>query len=89
MHMLKPIYPQPEVASSEPSWKYASSVYLPKYHCVIYRDDALGIQKQVMTRRSTLLFAAREREFYFIDGDRRTFRSEERLLAALETKSNQ
>ena len=86
MHMLKLIPPEPEADASTPSWKYASSVYLPKYHCVIYRDDSLGIQKQIMTRRSTLLFPAREREFFFIDGDKRTFRTEERLLAALLTK---
>jgi hypothetical protein len=88
MHMLKPVYLEPETAVSAPFWKYASSVYLPKYHCVIYRDDTLGIQKQVMTRRSPLFFSAREREFFFIDGDRRTFRSQERLMAALEMKSS-
>jgi hypothetical protein len=86
MHMLKPIYPEPEAESSTPLWKYASSVYLPKHHCVIYRDDALGVQKQVMTRRSPLLFPARERVFFFIDGDKRTFRSQERLMAALVIK---
>jgi hypothetical protein len=85
MHMLRAISPEPEVRSNTPSWKYASSVYLPKHHCVIYRDEALGVQKQVMTRRSPLIFPAREREFFFIDGDRRTFRTQERLMAALET----
>jgi len=50
---------------------------------VIFRDDEMGIQKQVMTRRNTFLFPQRERNYYFIDGDRRTFRSEDHLLKAL------
>lgn len=83
MHMLKTSQPAHCTPATGPSWKYASSVYLPKHHCVIYRDDALGVQKQVMTRRTTLIFPPREREFFFIDGDHRTFRSEESLLKAL------
>jgi len=66
-----------------PQWKYASSIYLPRHHCVIFRDEVMGVQKQVMTRRNTFLFPPRQRNFYFIDGDRRTFRSEDHLLKAL------
>ncbi len=86
MHMLHPEVQDTMVGAIEPTWKYASSVYLPKHHCVIYRDDTLGIQKQVMTRRWTFLLPAREREFYFMDGDKRTFRSEDRLIAALRAR---
>jgi hypothetical protein len=86
MHMLNPQTRFIQAAATAPTWKYASSVYLPKHHCVIYRDDALGIQKQVITRRWTFIFQAREREFYFIDGDKRTFRSEDRLMAALRSR---
>jgi hypothetical protein len=71
------------VSPREPQWKYASSIYLPRHHCVIFRDDELGVQKQVMTRRNTFIFPAREREYYFVDGDRRTYRSEDHLLKAL------
>lgn len=67
-----------------PQWKYASSIYLPRHHYVVYRDDAMGVQKQVITRRNTIFFTPKEREFYFIDGDQRTFRSEEQLLKALQ-----
>lgn len=86
MHMLNPNTRLKLEVDTTPSWKYSSSVYLPKHHCVIYRDDALGVQKQVMTRRWTFLFQPREREFYFIDGDKRTFRSEDRLIAALRSR---
>ena len=88
MHMIHPSLQAARVASLAPAWKYASSVYLRKHHCVIYRDDELGIQKQVMTRRWTFIFPAREREYYFIDGDDRTFRTEDRLLAALRGRTN-
>jgi hypothetical protein len=88
MHMLNPHTRLDQTPTTAPTWKYASSVYLAKYHCVIYRDDELGIQKQVVTRRWTLLFQPREREFYFIDGDKRTFRSEDRLMTALRTRKN-
>lgn len=68
-----------------PQWKYAASIYLPRHHCLIFRDDALGVQKQVLTRRSSLPFFAHEREYYFIDGKKNTFRSEEKLLRVLSS----
>jgi hypothetical protein len=83
MRMLKLTPTHTENPAPTPEWKYASSIYLPRHHCVIFRDEEMGLQKQVMTRRNTFLFPPRERNFYFIDGDRRTFRSEEHLLKAL------
>ncbi len=68
-----------------PQWKYAASIYLPRHHCLIFRDDALGVQKQVLTRRSSLPFFARERAYFFIDGKKNTFRSEEKLLRILSS----
>jgi hypothetical protein len=65
------------------TWKYTASVYLRRHHCLLFRDENLGVQKQVMTKRKTFLFAPREREFYFIDGVATVFHSEERMLRAL------
>jgi len=31
-----------------PSWRYSSSIYLPRKHCTVYRDDDFGAQLQVM-----------------------------------------
>jgi hypothetical protein len=87
MHMLHPDIQDARARATSPAWKYASSVYLQKHHCVIYRDDTLGVQKQVLTRRWTFLFPARQRVFFFIDGDGRTFRSEERMMAALRSRT--
>jgi hypothetical protein len=74
--------------TAPPKWKYAASVYLKRHHCLLYRDDGLGVQKQVMTRRHSLLFQPREREYFFIDGVDNTFRNESTLLRALARMRN-
>ncbi len=68
----------------KPAWSYCSSVYLPKKHCAIYRDDGLGIQMQVEVKRDWTFFPPKERQYFFIDGIKRTFKSEEKLVHALE-----
>lgn len=67
----------------KPEWKFYSSTYMPRRHYLIYRDDTLGIQMQVVTKRKWVLFRGKEKTYFFIDGDKRTFRSEKRLLHAL------
>jgi hypothetical protein len=71
------------MSTARPKWKYAASVYLKRHHCLLYRDEQLGVQKQVMTRRFSFLFRPHEREYYFIDGVDNTFHSESALLRAL------
>jgi len=66
----------------KPEWKFFSSTYMPRKHYLIYRDDTLGIQMQVVTKRKWILFRGKEKTYFFIDGDKRTFRSEKRLLRA-------
>jgi hypothetical protein len=65
-----------------PDWTYAASMYLPKKHALIYRDDSLGIQLQIMTKTRGF-FQGVPKEYYFIDGDRRTFPNEEKMVRAL------
>jgi hypothetical protein len=67
-------------------WKYTASVYLKKHHCLLYRDNDLGIQKQVMTRRERSMFRTHEQRFYFIDDVEDTFYTEEELVKALAKK---
>jgi hypothetical protein len=76
------------MSTTPPKWKYAASVYLKRHHCLLYRDDQLGVQKQVMTRRYSFLFRPHEREYFFIDGVDDTFRSESALLRALTRARN-
>lgn len=84
MQFLGKSAPAPATITIEPQWKFTASVYLRHHHCLLYRDDHLGIQKQVMTRRNTFLFPPKERNFFFIDGVSTVFRTEERLLRALK-----
>ena len=76
------------MSTISPKWKYAASVYLKRHHCLLYRDDQLGVQKQVITRRFSFLFHPREREYFFIDGVDDTFRNESTLLRALARVRN-
>jgi hypothetical protein len=70
-------------AAVTPNWKFTASVYLRRHHCLLFRDEQLGVQKQVMTRRNTFLFPPKEREFFFIDGVSTVFHSEEKMLRTL------
>lgn len=79
---------EPRMPTAPPKWKYAASVYLKRHHCLLYRDEQLGVQKQVMTRRFSFLLHPREREYYFIDGVDDTFRNESTLLRALARVRN-
>jgi hypothetical protein len=82
---------EPVVTSKavEPEWRFTASVYLRRHHCLLYRDDHLGIQKQVMTRRKPVFFLPSERSYYFVDGVSTVFRSEERMLRAWKRLTEQ
>ena len=66
-----------------PTWTYSSRVYQAKTLWTIYRDDSLGVQLQVVTKRDWLFTRPKERCFFFIDGVERQYRSEDRMLRAL------
>ena len=70
----------------KPKWEYVSSRYSDKSHTVIYRDAALRVQMQIVTKRSDHYNPEKAKYFYFIDRERRVFRSEEELLNALAKK---
>ena len=69
---------------AKPMWTYCTSVYLPKKHCTVYRDDTLGVQLQVEVKRDWTFFPPKERSYFFIDGDAKVFRSESSLVRELE-----
>ena len=68
---------------AEPQWKFTASVYLKRHHCMLYRDEYLGVQKQIMTRRNGIFTTPKERVYFFIDGISEAFHSEERMLQKL------
>ena len=68
-----------------PRWKYRASIYTKRDHCTLYRDDALGVQMQVMVKREWLLLKPKERVYYFVDGVSRALRSEDEMLRTLRS----
>jgi len=71
-----------------PFWTFGASIYLPKHHCLIYRDESLGVQLQVMTKTRGFS-CGKVREYYFVDGVKKVFHNEESMLKALEHKQRQ
>jgi len=64
-----------------PQWQYVFNTYLPRHHCVLYRDNTLGIQLQVMTKTSGWI--SRPKSYYFIDGVKGSFHTETKLIRRL------
>jgi hypothetical protein len=65
-----------------PAWLYSFRFYRHGMHCIVYRDDTLRVQLQVVTR--TAWYAVRKkRTYYFVDGVKRVFRTEQKMLRAL------
>ena len=87
MQFIAKTEPAEATTGFEPQWKFTASVYLRHHHCLLYRDNNLGIQKQIMTRRKTFIFPPKERSYFFIDGVSTVFHSEERMLRALKRKA--
>jgi hypothetical protein len=84
MHLLLKTDGSQAPETISPRWKFTASVYLRRHHCLLYRDEHLGVQKQIMTRRNTFFFPPREHEYFFIDGVSSVFHSEERMLRAMQ-----
>lgn len=70
----------------KPKWEYISSKYSDNTHTVVYRDNVLKVQMQIVTKRSNHYNPEKAKFFYFIDGDQRTFYAEDELLNALSQK---
>ncbi len=70
----------------KPKWEYVSSRYSDRSHTVMYRDEVLRVQMQIVTKRSDHYNPEKAKYFYFIDTERRVFRSEDELLNALTKK---
>ena len=54
-----------------------------KWHDILYRDDELGIQKEIHTKFKNELTPIKEYKYYFIDNDAREFKTEDEMLQAL------
>jgi len=72
--------------NSTPKWVYESSHYRPRWHYLVYRDESLGVQMQIATRWRNGRFGNRHVTTYYLDGEDRVFRSEEKLMQVLEAR---
>ncbi len=64
-------------------WTYVASIYQRNRQYVVFRDEALGTQKQLIIRRDPLFFQACDKEYFYADGIGKTFRSEKKLVRTL------
>jgi len=80
-----PLFRQ-EALVFKPTWEYVSSKYLPRTHLTLYRDNVLKVQMQIVTKRSQLSNPEKAKFYYFIDGDKRVFHSEQDLMVQLQKK---
>jgi hypothetical protein len=69
------------VMNDQPKWKYVASIYLKRKHILIFRDNVLGLQMQVVSRASNP--GSPSRKLYFLDGDNRAYGTESELTRAL------
>jgi hypothetical protein len=65
----------------QPKWKYFASIYLKRKHVLVFRDNILGLQLQVISRISNP--GSPSRKLYFVDGDNRAYANETELFQAL------
>jgi len=72
-----------------PRWEYAGSIYLPKWHCLVYRDEQLGVQREEYTRRHGTTPRGKPKVFYFLTGVQGRFRTEKQLMRAWAKKSKE
>ena len=70
-------------------WELKLSVAGIKQHSLLYRSEykGKGIQKEVHTQKNKNNFGKSEVS-YFIDNDKRKFKTEEELLKILESESD-
>lgn len=71
---------------SKPRWRPVLSLALEGEHHIVWRDEVLCVQREVVTRYLPGMRWGRPREFYYIDGCKRTFRTEADMLAAIERR---
>lgn len=66
-------------------WTFKMHISGDEEHSILYRNDTLGLQKEIHT-----LYLngqpGKGQIYFFIDGDKRTFRQEKKLIKAIGIK---
>jgi hypothetical protein len=68
----------------KPKWQTHMHINMSNQHSLLLRDNKLGVQCEVYTKAKNGYTYGKGRCYYFIDGDKRQFRTEEALIKALE-----
>ncbi len=74
------------IETVKPLWKMRMHMNCGTKHHLLYRDDALRVQKEVHTSFRNGI-PGKGKTYYFIDNDEREFRTEESLIEALRERS--
>ncbi len=70
-----------------PMWVYQSSNYRERWHYLVYRDNEMGVQMQVATRWTKGRLGHRQVTTFYLDGEDRVFRSQRKLMRAVEARN--
>ena len=74
----------------EPQWEYVQALITDNQYHRVYRDDKLGVQMEVTTkRRNGFPVGKTRRRLFYIDGDKKEYRSEEALIAAIRAMQSE
>lgn len=77
-------------ALAQPSfqWQMRSHFGGSKQHGLLYRDDTKGVQMEIITGKTKGMGGTfgKSRHYFFIDGDKREFRTEDELMTAWKEK---
>lgn len=74
---------------NHPVWTYRWGGHSEKEAHRLYRDDELGVQKEVYTRRRRDGTWLDGKEYFYIDNDSREFRDEADMMSAWEDIKNE
>lgn len=75
--------------TTTPEWEFAGSIYLRKWHCLVYRDERLGVQREEYTKRHGATPRGKPKVSYFITGVEGRFRTEKHLMRAWARKTKE
>lgn len=68
----------------KPNWRLRCHMSFTSKHSLLYRDDDLHVQMEIHTPYRNGV-PGKGKTYYFIDNDKREFRTEADLIAALES----
>ena len=63
-----------------PNWRYVQGAVSDSRYHRVYRDDVLGVQMEIITRRRDGMPVGKGRAYFFMDGNDYEFKTEDELM---------